>query len=93
MPKIPHVAEDPFCECEKCKRRNSKMRDLFFRTEQGREVLGFLLEDMTFFRAQSDDGDRILNNFAKILLWKVGAWKSLTSSNFVHAMGNILPKG
>jgi len=93
MPKKPHVAEDPFCECERCKRKNALMRKVFLQSEEGRKALGYLLEDLGFFRAESSDADRILGNFAKTMLWRIGIYKDLTSLNWVHAMGNILPKG
>jgi hypothetical protein len=78
--------ENPLCECERCKERNIKYRNYLIGNPRGRELLGLLLEDLGFFRVETSEADRVLNNFGRVLLWKTGLYQDLTSEKFVNAL-------
>jgi hypothetical protein len=68
-----------------------KYRNYLVGNPRGRELLGLLLEDLGFFRVEANEADRILNNFARVLLWKTGIYKELTPEKFVN--GLVRPTG
>ncbi len=64
-----------------------------FATPQGSKVLAVILEDLGFYRFSANDGDRVLNNFAKSLLTRCGLWQGNKNYEIVNALYNTIRPG
>lgn len=73
--QIRHQRTEILKQAQEERTRHERLYRMVFDSQEGREVLADILNDLGFWSKEvQDSGDVVLQNYARLLLEKCGAW-------------------